>query len=61
MAKVINNDINEIAKKVEELTDKELEKVAGGVKKTCPAGQVLVGNKCEKKKKLNLNPDQNIQ
>ncbi|WP_196805220.1 MULTISPECIES: bacteriocin [unclassified Butyrivibrio] len=33
MAKVINNDINEIAKKVEELTDKELEKVAGGVKK----------------------------
>ncbi|WP_155831546.1 MULTISPECIES: bacteriocin [unclassified Butyrivibrio] len=51
MADNKKKDINEVVRNIEELTDKQLEKVAGGVKKTCPAGQVLVGNKCEKKKK----------
>lgn len=42
-------EINAIINTVEELSDEDLDKVVGGVKKTCPAGQVLVGNLCKKK------------
>jgi hypothetical protein len=47
MADNREKDINEVVKKVENLTDQQLDKVAGG-RKNCPPGQVLVGNRCEK-------------
>ena len=47
--------INEVIEDVEEMSDQELNAIAGGAVRgcsnTCPAGQVLMGNKCVKIKK----------